>query len=191
MTKQDSIAMPAEKALVEACLRNERQAQEQLYRKYFPAMMRLCKRHTNDREAMLEIINNGFLRVFQNLKKFEFKGSLEGWIRKIVYHALADYYQRQNRYLQSVSFEEHDAEVEEKATSEIGFQEILRLVDQLPAATREVFCLYAIDGYKHHEIATHLNISDGTSKWHLASARTRLKDLLNAQKKIELRYGTL
>ena len=168
-----------ERELVAGCVRNDRRSQEALYRRFFPTMLRMCQRHTRNRDEALEIINSGFLRVFQKLHTFQFKGSLEGWIRRLVYHSLADYYRKADRNLHFLSVEDRDAPVPSEGLQNLYLEDILKLVDFLPNATRDVFVLYAIDGFNHREIGEKLNISEGTSKWHLSNARKRLKQLMD------------
>ena len=168
----------SEKEIVAGCADNQRFFQEKLYRQFFPAMMQMCLRYTNDRDKAMEIVNNGFLRVFKKINTFQFKGSLEGWIRKLVYHAMADYFRANQKYIHFLVFEDHDESIPEVATSNMYFEDILRLVQSLPPATQQVFQLYAIEGYRHPEIAQQLHISVGTSKWHLSEARKKLKALI-------------
>ena len=168
-----------EKEIVAGCVRNERKAQEILFRKHFDTMMRMCMRYTHDRDRAMEIVNIGFLRVFQKLHTFEFKGSLEGWIRRLVFHALSDHFRKDKKYLQFMVFEERDQSSQEKAHSNLYAEDIMKMVDTLPPATQEVFRLYAIEGYTHVEISKNVGISVGTSKWHLANARKILKKLID------------
>ena len=179
----------SEKELVDACINNDRRAQEVLYRKYFRTMIGMCLRYTDDRDVAMEIVNNGFLRVFKKLDTFSFKGSLEGWIRKLVYHSLSEYFKKNSKYLQFLVFEERDARIEEEALSNVYVEDILKMVDLLPPATQEVFRLYAIEGYSHVEIAERVNISVGTSKWHLANARKKLQILIKKSNNHRLYAG--
>ena len=178
-----------DKELIVGCKNNDRYAQEMLYRRYFPTMMSMCMRYTDDKERAMEIINNGFLRVFKKIDTFKFKGSLEGWIRKLVFHSLAEYFKKHGKYLSSMVFEERDTSLRSKALDNIYFEDIMKLVDLLPPATKEVFCLYAIDGFTHVEISKQINISVGTSKWHLSAARKKLKELLKYQQQYRLYAG--
>jgi len=165
--------------LVEGCLRNDRLSQELLYRRYFNSMMRMCMRYTRNREQSLEIVNSGFLRVFKKLDTFGFKGSLEGWIRKLVYHSLCDYFnKKENKPVHFLVFEDRDTPIPQEALKNLYAEDILNMVEELPPATKEVFVLYAIEGYTHVEIGEKLNISDGTSKWHLSNARQKLKEMI-------------
>ncbi len=175
-----------EQELVDGCIRNDRKCQEILYRKYFDTMIAMCIRYTEDREVAMEIVNIGFLRVFKKLDTFAFKGSLEGWIRKLVYHSLSEYYKKHSRYLQFIVLEDHDSTVNEYALNNIYEEDLLKLVDQLPPATKEVFRLFAIEGYSHSEISKMIHISEGTSKWHLSAARKRLKQLISQHNEFRL-----
>lgn len=167
--------------LVAGCVENNRMCQELLYRKYFPTMMQMCLRRTNDREEAMTIVNNGFLRIFKKIHLYSFKGSLEGWIRRLVWHSLADHFRGQSKSLHYLVFEERDQVEPSSPAQNLYFEDLVQLIDLLPAATREVFQLYAIEGYSHKEIGQQLNISVGTSKWHLSSARKKLKELIHKQ----------
>ena len=148
-------------------------------------MIQMCLRYTNgDKERALEILNDGFLRVFKKINTFSFKGSLEGWIRRLVFHAISDYFKQNKAYLDSVVFSEVLPEAKmpqytEGVLSELYYDDLLKVIDLLPPATCKVFTLYAIEGLNHAEIGEQLNISVGTSKWHLSSAREQLRILLD------------
>jgi RNA polymerase sigma-70 factor (ECF subfamily) len=168
-----------EEEMVRGCIANDRAMQEQLYRRFMPPMMQMCMRYASESEEALTIVNDGFLRVFKKIHLYGFKGSLEGWIRKVVWHSLSDYYRKKSKSLKMMLLEERDAPAIASGTSQLYAEDILKLVEQLPPATKEVFRLYAIEGYTHAEIGKQLGISDGTSKWHLSTARQQLKALLN------------
>ncbi len=172
-------ASHTEKELVEGCVRNDRYSQELLYRQHFPAMMRMCMRYTNDREKAMEIVNTGFLRVFKKLHTFSFKGSLEGWIRRLVFHSISDYFKKPSNKVHFMIFEDHDQPFDMHALESLYAEDILKMVEMLPPATKRVFKLFAIDGYSHPQIAKQLNISAGTSKWHLSAARKKLQQMIN------------
>ncbi len=164
--------------LVAACADNDRLAQEALYRRFFPEMLRMCRRHTRDDEIALDILNRGFLRVFQKIHTFAFRGSFEGWVRRLIWHSLADYFRDNARYTHFLVFEERDDAVADQSNDVFHEEDILRAVRTLPPMSQEVFRLYAIEGYSHAEIAENLSISEGTSKWHLSTARQKLRDQL-------------
>lgn len=180
-----------EQEMVEGCVRNERRMQEAFYRQFFPEMLRMSMRYTRDENVAIEIVNNGFLRVFKKLHTFEFKGSLEGWVRRLVYHAMADYFRDNARYLHFLVLEERDQAIPERSHEVFYEEDILKAVNALPPVSQEVFRLYAIEGYSHAEIAENLNISEGTSKWHLSTARQKLRDLLQTMDYRPNRQGKL
>lgn len=180
-----------EAELVEGCVRNERRAQEQFYRRFFPEMLRMCLRYTRDEDTAIEIVNNGFLRVFKKLHTFAFKGSLEGWVRRLVYHSMADYYRENSRYLNFLVLEDRDEAVPERGHEGFYEEDILKVVSNLPPVSQQVFRLYAIEGFSHAEIAESLQISEGTSKWHLSTARQKLREQLVAMGYVEQRQERL
>lgn len=176
--------------LIDGCLQNDRFSQEMLFRKYFPTMMKMCLRYTNDREKAMEIVNTGFLRVFTKIHTFSNKGSFEGWIRKLVYHSLSDYFKSNSKYMQFLVFEEYESSSSKpEALGNVYAEDIMNMVKQLPPASQQVFRLYAIEGYTHVEIAKMINISIGTSKWHLSAARKKLKELLQDNNNVRLYAG--
>ncbi len=161
--------------LVARCAANDRRAQEAFYRRFFPEMWQMCLRHTRSEDTAMEIVNTGFLRVFQKIGSFEHRGSLEGWVRRIVWHALADHFRDRKRYAHFLVFEERDESVAPAGLDQFFADDILRMVGRLPPASQNVFRLFALDGLSHREISEELGISEGTSKWHLNNARTLLK----------------
>lgn len=151
--------------------------------------MSMCMRYAKDKDVAIEIINNGFLKVFMKLHTFGFKGSLEGWIRKLVFHALSDYYKKQSKNIRVLELNDFDKKTTAKALDNLYFEDVIKLVDYLPNATREVFWLYAVEGFTHKQISEKLSISSGTSKWHLSNARKKLKELLTNRHKMEYYAG--
>ncbi len=170
-----------EKRLVEGCVNNDRRCQEEFYRKFFAAMYPFVCRYTSDKEEALHIVNNGFLRVFKKIEQFGFKGSLEGWVRKIMFHAVANHFRSQKNKIQFMTLEDYDKP--EAATQLHSFYEedILKMIELLPNASANVFKLFALEGFTHAEIGEQLSISVGTSKWHLSEARKRLRELIAKQ----------
>ncbi len=168
--------------LVSYCSKNDRRAQEYLYKKYFSKSMSLMMYHVRDPEKSSEIVNHGFLKVFKNIEKINDPQALEAWINTIMMRTRADYFRKDSKYLRSVILEDPDDQsTDNTALSELYFNDIVKLIDKLPPASAEVFKLFAIEGYKHNEIAKQLGISVGTSKWHLSAARQKLKSLINEQ----------
>lgn len=175
--------------LIEGCIQNKRTFQEAFYRKHYPAMMRMVMSRVRDNEAGLEILNNGFLKAFKNMSSYSGQGSLEGWLRRLVLNCLSDYFRSNKTYMSKVVFEEVEESAHQNGLTNLYFKDLIHLLDQLPPATKKVFSLYAIEGYKHQEISDMLQISTGTSKWHLANARNKLKSLLEENKSFQRNAG--
>ena len=171
-----------EQSLVNACLRQNRRAQELLYKQHYGRMMGLCMRYARDRDEASAMLNQGFFKVFENLDRFDpDKGKLEGWIYRIVMNAAIDYYRsviRMNRS-EELNYSAIDKTDEsETALDQISAKEILQLVQQLSPAYRTVFNLYVVEGMTHPEIGKLLGISEGTSKSNLAKARRNLQAMI-------------
>ncbi len=164
--------------IIEGCKKNDRLSQAALYKKFFGKMMAMCLRYAASRDEALEILNEGFLRVFTNLAHYNSTGSFEGWVRRIIFHTAMDTVRTRLRYKEEPMAENFDASVPENLTENLLAADLLLLLEKLPQATRTVFNLFAIEGYKHQEIAQLLKISESTSKWHVSEARKQLQKLL-------------
>jgi len=138
--------------------------------------MALVKRYIDHEMQAEEIMNNGFLRAFQKVKQYNFQGSFEGWLRKIVFHAVADYVKQNTRYSEKVVLVEKDEYVLKDHADKLYYDHLLQMVQALPDATRNVFNMYVMEGFTHKEIGNMLGISEGTSKWHLSEGRRVLKE---------------
>ena len=138
----------------------------------------MVRRYSDDEETILHILNTGFLKVFQKLDTFKFQGSLEGWVRRLIFHALSDFFKKDNRRLRFLDLEDRDRPSQHTVVQDLYFDDLVAMVKTLPPATETVFRMYAIEGYNHPEIAERLGISVGTSKWHLSNARKQLQQKL-------------
>lgn len=166
--------------MIEGCIRGNRSAQEALYKAYYKAMMTICLRYTKSEEDAVEVLNNGFLRVFQTLKKYDAsQGSLYTWIRTLVVHSCLNFIKQKAKIEKHFELNNADLNMPAEVVSKLKASELLALVRSLPPATAAVFNLYAVEGYSHKEIGDMLNISAGTSKWHLSEARKRLQLKVN------------
>jgi len=139
-------------------------------------MMALVKRYIDQDMQAEEVLNNGFLRAFQKVEQYTFQGSFEGWLRKIVFHAVSDYVKQNTKYNEKVVLAEKDQLIHKDHADRLYYNELLELVQNLPGATRAVFNMYVMEGFSHKEIGKCLGISEGTSKWHLSEGRRILKD---------------
>ncbi len=162
--------------LIQGCVRNERSAQEKLYHLFYPKMMAMVRRYIDHEMQAEEVMNNGYLRAFQKIGQYNFQGSFEGWLRKIIFHAVSDYVKQNNRYAEKVVLIEKDEVVQKDHADKLYYDQLLQLVQGLPEATRAVFNMYVMEGFTHKEIGNLLGISEGTSKWHLSEGRRQLKE---------------
>ncbi|MFT3826513.1 MAG: sigma-70 family RNA polymerase sigma factor [Chitinophagaceae bacterium] len=166
-------------ALVNGCINNSRKAQEKLYKQFYGPMISICMRYTRNEEDAIEVLHNGFLKVYKNMHTYNAsKASLYTWIRTIVVHTAIDFIRQRGKF-QVIELEKaEEPAIDADAIQRMSSQEVLQLVQQLSPATRTVFNLYVVEGYNHREIANLVGISEGTSKWHLSEARRQLKQLL-------------
>jgi RNA polymerase sigma factor (sigma-70 family) len=162
--------------LIHGCIRNERSAQEKLYKLFYPRMMSTVRRYIDHEEQAEEVLNNGFLRAFQKVSQYTFQGSFEGWLRKIVFHAVSDYVKQNQKYSEKIVLVEKDQYIHKDHADGLYYNQLLELVQSLPGATRSVFNMYVMEGFSHKEIGKMLGISEGTSKWHLSEGRRQLKE---------------
>ena len=161
--------------LISGCARQERGAQAKLYELFYPRMMGMVRRYFPAQELAEEILNNGFLRAFQKIESYGFKGSFEGWLRKIVFHSVSDFAKTQVKYSDKILLIEKDEFVIKDAASKLYYDDLMKLVFELPETARIVFNMFVFDDQSHREIAKSLGISEGTSKWYLSEARKELK----------------
>ena len=167
--------------LIKGCVNNDRRCQEVLYRKYFDTMWQMVRKHCADEEEALSVLNMGFLKVFQNVGSFAFKGSFEGWIRRVIYHVLIEHMRQKSKYMQFIILDESQSSKmgkEQSTLDRMYADDLLILLDHLPPMSAKVFQMYAIEGYNHREIGELLGMSENTSKWHLANARKHLQEKL-------------
>lgn len=164
--------------LIKGCRKNDRKAQERLFKMSYPLALTVCRRYTRDLEEAQSVVNEGMLKVFRELDQYSPELSFGGWVRRIMVNTSIDHFRRNKRHLDRYS--ELDYEVplnhfEEDILDKISAEEILTLVRELPPAYQMVFSLYAVEGYTHREIAEKLGISEGTSKSNYSKARAKMQ----------------
>lgn len=152
-----------------------------MYKLFYPRMMSLVRRYIDQEMQAEEVLNNGFLRAFQKVEQYTFQGSFEGWLRKIVFHAVSDYVKQNVKYNEKIVLVEKDQYVHKDHADKLYYNELLEMVQTLPGATRAVFNMYVMEGFSHKEIGKNLGISEGTSKWHLSEGRRILKEKIERQ----------
>ena len=176
--------------LIDKASTGDRRAQQQLFEMFAPKMLGVCRQYLKNTDLAEEVMLSGFLKMFKHLSNFKNEGSFEGWIRRIMVNESISQL-RKDKNLHFIS----EAEIEnttQHATfieSEIEAEEIQKMIDTLPDGYRTVFVLYAVEGYKHGEIAELLQISESTSKTQLFKARKMLQNLVIQQNNIS--YGSL
>lgn len=178
--------------LLTGCLRNERRSQELLYNQFYGYAMTICLRYAPTREQAMDVLNDGFLKVFTKLKQYNPALPFNAWLRQILINTALDQYRQavQHYYHDDIDQVTNQVSVTAPdAYSQIAHEEILAMIGQLSAGYRLVFNLYVIDGYSHEEIATQLSISVGTSRSNLTRARENLRAML--QKKTTNEYAKL
>ena len=144
--------------------------------------MAMCMKYTKDEDKAMFIMNDGFLKVFQKIGSFRHEGSFEGWVRRLVYHTLADFYKKEKSYIKFIEIEEAGKQQTPATQSDaLEFEDLILLLDRIPFRSAEVFKLYAIEGFSHLEIGEKMEISEGTSKWHLSNAREKLRTILTSE----------
>lgn len=163
--------------IVKGCKQYQPREQEALYRLCYEPMMAVCLRYTPFREQAADLYNQAMLKVFRSIDQFENKGVFLGWVRRIVVNTCIDHCRREVKYsIRPLDDEEEvTVQVPPETENRIAAEDIINWIRELPRSTGLVFNLFAIEGYRHDEIATHLGISTGTSKWHVNEARRQLQ----------------
>lgn len=167
----------SESNLICDCIKGDKQAQSTLYALFGPKMFAVCLRYAKNREEAEDILQEGFLKVFQYLHQFKNEASLEGWIRKIMVNCGLQKIRTNARIAPVISIDhlKDTFRIDGYIESNIASKELLKLVMTLPPAYKAVFNLYVFEGYKHSEIAQILGVSEGTSKSNLSDARAFLQ----------------
>ncbi len=165
--------------LVNGCAEKNRFFQKQLYERFARKMLAVCLCYTRDTYEAENIVQEGFIKIFENIGNFRPTGSLEGWVRRIMVNTATDYYRRKKRIQYAeINLEDAENEVGVIDLDRFSTKDIIRSVQELPEGCRMVFTLYAIEGYTHKEIGEALDISVGTSKSQFSRARTLLQEKL-------------
>jgi RNA polymerase sigma-70 factor (ECF subfamily) len=170
-----------EKELIEQAVESNRHAQHQIYSKFSPKMLGVCRQYIKDLHLAEDVMITAFMKVFTSLKNFKHEGSFEGWIRRIMVNECISFLrvQKKVKFLEDENFQ---GESSNNIESQFSVDDIQFLIDSLPDGYKMVFNLYAIEGYKHQEIAEILQIKEGTSKSQLSHARKILQNNISKLK---------
>ena len=171
--------------LVQGCLREDSRCQRAIFDRYAGRMMSVCIRYAKNRSEAEDVLQEAFIKVYDNIGNFQFKGSLEGWIRRIVINTALRYFSRKSVSHEIAGLENlPDPASPPSAYASLGEQDLLKMIAQLPDGYRLVFNLYAIEGYSHKEISEMLGIKESTSRSQLVKARKLLQSQLEKLQRI-------
>jgi len=171
---------------IRACALNSRESQKTIYSSFYGYAMAICKSYANKHEDAVEILNDGFLKIFKEIHRFEpayadVASSFRGWLRKIMVYSAIDHVRKNHRHQMLTNLDDVVYQIpsaDEDAEERMSYKEIIRGIQDLSPGYRAVFNLFVIEGLKHDEIAERLDISAGTSKSNLSKAREQLKKIL-------------
>lgn len=164
--------------LIDRCKANDRAAQECLYKAFYADMFRICQRYTPHPHEALTVLNDAFLKIFKSIGQYDIgKGTFNAWIKTIVINTAIDFTRKQKREAYVIHIDQVHEQGDEDFMLSYHWkrEEILQHINLLPSVTKIVINLFAFDGYTHKDIAEMLNITETTSRWHLAEARKRLR----------------
>lgn len=172
--------------LIQGCIDHHRNSQQQLYQQFYGYGMSICLRYTRNEDEAVEVLNDGFMKVYQGLKGFDTSKSFPAWFRRILINTAINHYHKTKKYQNHDPIETQEAILDDNPTiiSQLSYEEIFALIQQLTPMYRTVFNLYVIDGYTHEEISKELDISVGTSKSNLSRARAHLRVMYQQNERV-------
>jgi RNA polymerase sigma factor (sigma-70 family) len=172
--------LAAEQIYIQACIDKESWALQKLYEEFYPIMFPTCLRYANTEEDALDILHDGFIKVFNNIEKYQVGTSLGAWIKRIIINTSIDYYRKESkRRTTDIEMVADVAQSGPDVISQISAEELLNALQHLTPSYRSVFNLYVIEGYSHRELAEKLGITESTSRSNLVKARTKLKEIIS------------
>ena len=169
-----------ERNIVHACLKGDTVAQKTLYENHKVTMFRICLRYAKDRSEAQDMLQDGFIKVFNDLHQFKFQGPLGGWIRKVIVNTALQHIRKKKNLFVNTQIDElaNHYQTDENVHSDIHAKALTKMIQQLPVGYRTVFNMYVIEGYSHKEIAEKMNITESTSKSQLYKAKAQLRGIL-------------
>ncbi|MCX6327649.1 MAG: RNA polymerase sigma factor [Bacteroidia bacterium] len=184
--------MMSDQQIIEGCAKHDRKAQQLLYDKYSRFLLGVCMRYAQDKAEAEDILQDSFLKIFFNIKDFSGTGSFTGWLRKVAVNTAITHYHKNLKYRYHVEIEEYvSVETGVNSFEEDFFtsDELSKVLNELPTGYRMVFNLYAVEGYKHKEIAEILGIDTNTSKSQYSRAKAVIRDKLEKLGKLKSNYS--
>lgn len=173
--------MKTEREIIELCQKQNSIGQRDLYDKYSGVVFGICKRYAKDEMTANDMLQDSFIKVFKNIENYEFKGSFEGWVKRVTVNVCLDTLRKLKKnsiFIDDYTDSSFVSVVEESALERMSAEEIINQIRKLPDGYRVVFNLFAVEGYNHKEIAEMLEISESTSKTQYRKARLRLQEIL-------------
>ncbi|HLP93242.1 MAG TPA: RNA polymerase sigma factor [Saprospiraceae bacterium] len=175
--------------LLQAAHKGDRKAQYALYRSCFPVLMSVCMRYKRDQQEAVSAVNNGFLKIIQHLDRYNREEvPFQAWIRRIMINTVIDEFRREKKWRELTVFTDemeraypHEPIDWNEAEQRMDVAHLEALLRKLPPITQKVFNLFALDGFSHKEISEMLEMSEGTSKWHVSHARSQLQSWIKAE----------
>jgi RNA polymerase sigma-70 factor (ECF subfamily) len=165
--------------LFNGCVKNDRKCQKELYKLYYGYAIRICLRYAKNKEEAVEVVNDGFMKVFANISRYDTSLSFKSWLSTIMINTSIDHYRKRIKQIEMETLNEtQELDTQENILSHLNYKDLIELVQKLSNSYRTVFNLFVIDGYKHEEISEMLQISVGASKSNLFKAREHLKKML-------------
>ena len=177
---------------IKACALNDRESQKKIYTAFYGYAMSVCDRYTNNQDDSVEILNDGFLKIFKEIHRYkpayaDVVSSFMGWLRKIMVYTAIDHFRRNQKHRFTAELDNGIIQIAsggEDALDRISYDEIIKAIQEVTPGYRTVFNLFVIEGFSHDEISEQLGISVGTSKSNLSKARKQLQKILLEEKKI-------
>ena len=169
--------------IIQACKREDRKSQKQLYDHYAPLFMSICMRYLKSKEDAEDLLVHSFYKILSNLHKYSGKGSFEGWMKKLLVNECLMFLRKRHNFHMSIESAHFIAVEEVTVTDKLQYDDLIACLALLPPGYRTVFNLYVIEGYKHREIAEQLGISINTSKSQLILAKQRMKSIIKKKQK--------
>lgn len=176
-----------ESELVEACLKKDRSAQKQLYDRYSRQMMSVCLRYGGNVETAQDMLQEGFIMVFEKLWQYKGEGALGGWIRRVIVTSALENLRKNKKHEMTEEINDHASsmDVDPQALQDLAIESLMKLIQEMPIGYRTVFNMFAIEGFSHKEIAESLNITESTSKSQYFKAKAFLRLQLEQQENRE------
>lgn len=169
-----------DRTLVMECAKGNSRAQRALFDKFAPKMLAVILRYVHNNDEAEDVLQDGFVKIFQKIGEFKMEGSLEGWIRRIMVNTALDVLRKNKKLLGDVQLEDVSYKVsfDDHGFDEMNVAQLLKMIDNLPEGYRIVFNMFAIEGYSHKEIADTLGVTENTSKSQYSRARAFLRNQL-------------